>query len=169
MKEIVVFGIGSNLGNQQKNLDYAIKKLPVNNKKISSIIRTNALLPKYAPQEWDIDYLNTVVVGAPIFDPSKTFEIIKNIERKMGRKRSKRWAPRIIDIDILFWGRRYIDTDYLRVPHKEFHNRFFTLKPAADIMPLYVHKKYNVNILTMLRSYIANRTKNRITDILCSI
>jgi 2-amino-4-hydroxy-6-hydroxymethyldihydropteridine diphosphokinase len=153
-KNLVVFGLGSNLNDISKNLEFAIKKLPIKNKKVSSTIQTKALLPKDSPQSWGINYLNTVVIGYPIFDVFKTFSIIKKIEKQMGRTKSKKWAPRIIDIDILFWGDKNISINYLQIPHKELHKRFFTLKPIADIIPFYMHSKYNVNMSKILQNYL---------------
>jgi 7,8-dihydro-6-hydroxymethylpterin-pyrophosphokinase len=57
----------------------------------------------------------------------------------MGRERSEKWGPRIIDIDILFYGKRVIRDKGLEIPHPDLHKRGFILAPLLEIAPDYVH------------------------------
>ena len=63
------------------------------------------------------------IIGYPIFDVLQTFLMIKNIEKNIGRQKSKKWSPRKIDIDILLWRNKIISLKFLSVPHKEFDNK----------------------------------------------
>jgi len=146
----VILGIGSNLGDRKNNIKKAIDLIPLEQKIAGNIIKTKALLPKDAPKSWDIEYLNTVVVGRPIFDVQQTFCKIKSIEAKMRRKKSKKWAPRIVDIDILFWESNLIALPYLNVPHFGATKRQFVLKPIADLLPFFVHPVSGVFARQML-------------------
>ena len=64
-----------------------------------------------------------MIIGYPIFDVLQTFLMIKNIEKNIGRQKSKKWSPRKIDIDILLWRNKIISLKFLSVPHKEFDNK----------------------------------------------
>jgi 2-amino-4-hydroxy-6-hydroxymethyldihydropteridine diphosphokinase len=137
----IFFGLGSNLGDRFFYLDQAIENLieHLELKKIkrSSIIENKALLKENSPKEWDLNFLN-LVFSAEIdlvkFTPQLILEIIKNIEKKLGRKDSKRWSPREIDIDILAIDNLVIrDSDNLIIPHYDLLNRDFFLKLFCEI------------------------------------
>src|SRR3989338_3045208 len=104
----IIFGLGSNLGDRNFYLDEAqselVNQLSLHNLKKSKIFKNPAMLPPGAPQEWDQEFFN-IAISADInlekFLPEKILEIVKNIEKKLGRKDRERWAPREIDIDIL--------------------------------------------------------------------
>ncbi len=73
-----------------------------------------------------------------------------DIEKRFGRKRTVKYGPRTLDIDILFYGNRIIQTDIITVPHPELQNRRFALKPCADIAPQKIHPLFNKSIRTLL-------------------
>lgn len=154
LNDIVVLGVGSNIGNLKQNIESACKKIPLKDKRIAPTIQTKALLPKNAKKNWNLDYLNTVIIGYPIFDVLQTFLMIKNIEKNIGRQKSKKWSPRKIDIDILLWRNKIISLKFLSVPHKEFDKRYFTLYPAAKLVPGLHHPKKSISIKQMLFNYI---------------
>lgn len=147
MRAKIVFGLGSNLGNRELQLALAIDllalKLDLKNIKKSKILENKALLKKDAPKEWDLDFLN-VAISANIdltrFSPEKILEIIKNIEKEIGRKNPTNpsiiWAPREIDIDILAIDDLIIDLgDKLKIPHQALLERDFFLKIFSEIEP----------------------------------
>jgi 2-amino-4-hydroxy-6-hydroxymethyldihydropteridine diphosphokinase len=68
----------------------------------------------------------------------------------MGRERTEKWAERVIDIDILFYGNDTIDNPNLKVPHPYLHTRRFTLVPLQEILPKYIHPTYSKTIDTLL-------------------
>ncbi len=150
----IVFGLGSNLGNRESYLAQAIdlleRKLFLHKLKKSQIFANKALLKDGAPKEWDIDFLN-IAISADIdltkFSPEKILEIIKNIEKEIGRKNHENpsviWAPREIDIDILAIDNLVIDLEgKLKIPHRALLERDFFLRTFSEIEPEW---KYPVN------------------------
>ena len=134
----IVLGLGTNLGNRKNNLQKAINELSeiVSDIKIADFYESEALLPENAPEEWNIPFINTAIMGNSTLSPHNLLEAIKKIELKLGRKESyERWSPRIIDIDILIYGDKIISSDNLTIPHKELVNRDFFLLPLKDLWP----------------------------------
>jgi 2-amino-4-hydroxy-6-hydroxymethyldihydropteridine diphosphokinase len=70
--------------------------------------------------------------------PEQLLEQLLEIENRMGRVRKERWGPRTIDLDILFFGTRRLDTPRLKIPHPELGNRRFFLKMVAEIEPAFL-------------------------------
>lgn len=146
----IIFGLGSNLGNRRKFLSDAIKKLTLElqlkNIKKSKPLANKALLKAGAPKEWDKDFLNLALsadVNLEKFPPEKILEVIKSIEKEIGRKSVKDqllWAPREIDIDILAIENLVIDFgEKLKIPHKALLERDFFIKTFAEIEPDWIY------------------------------
>ena len=72
------------------------------------------------------------------YSPEKLLEKIKNIEHEVGRRKSYKWGPREIDIDLIFCKDMIIKKKNLTIPHKEFSNRFFILGLMAEIDEAYI-------------------------------
>ncbi len=128
---------GSNVGNSSALLNEA--KLAI--QKQVGQIEAASLLYKTAP--WgntnQQDFLNQVLVVNTNLSAIDVLKTILNIELHMGRVREIKWAPRTIDIDILFFNHDIINEENLVVPHPLLHQRRFTLVPLAEIAPEYVH------------------------------
>lgn len=140
-KKRIVFGLGSNLGDRLKNLSRSVhlmeEKLELSSVKSSEIFQNKAMLLADSPPEWDMDFFN-IAVSADIdlekFNPEKILEIIKNIEKEIGRQVRQRWAPREIDIDILLIEDLKIHIDHkLTIPHPGLFKRDFFVKTVAEI------------------------------------
>lgn len=132
----VYLALGSNLGDRLKNINKAIDLLSDNKVDIvsvSPIYKTPALLLKKSPDAWNIPFLNCVIKCDCDLEPAELLDIIKNIEAELGRDFSKKWSPRIIDIDILFYKDKIINSERLTIPHKEISNRNFVLDPLSFI------------------------------------
>lgn len=126
--EIVCLALGTNLGNRLANLQNAVSEISkfFTIKTMSHVIETSAILPEYAPTNWDINFFNMVIAGTTSCSPSEFLSKIKGIEKKFGRDSdSEKWSPRIIDIDIISYYGLEIKTDFLIIPHKEIKNRDF--------------------------------------------
>ncbi len=137
----VVLGLGSNLGRRETNLKRAINRLTrgarpvVRTPELSRIYESRARLPPGTPAAWDLPYLNCAVSGEALAGPEQLLRRVQEIERSLGRWQSERWAPRVVDIDILWWPGRERRTSTLRIPHPETLNRGFVLKPLRDLVP----------------------------------
>ena len=133
----IALGLGSNLGNRQQNLTDAIARLStvLHNITTSSILNNKAMLLPGSPKEWDIDFLNCVIVGESNLKPKQLLQEIKSIEHEMGREPKEKWEPRLIDIDILTYDDLYFATENLIIPHPGLLQRDFAIGLLAEIWP----------------------------------
>ncbi len=141
--------LGSNMGNSQKQLDIAQQHIE---KKIGVIIRSSSL---YQTAAWGSinqpDFLNQVIIVETGLSATDTMETILMIEKKMGRIRSKKNAPRIIDIDILFFNKVIMEHVQLTVPHPQLQNRRFVLIPLNELSANFIHPVLKKSIHQLLR------------------
>ena len=146
-KKIVIYlSLGSNIGNRRKNLELAVKELDKKNIKLiklSSLYETEPIGPKQRK------FYNVAGKFTTNFKSQELLEVIKNIEKNLGRKKTYHWGPRIIDIDILFYGTQIIKKENLTIPHKEIQNREFVLVPLKEISPKFIHPVYKKTITTL--------------------
>jgi 2-amino-4-hydroxy-6-hydroxymethyldihydropteridine diphosphokinase len=139
--EIVFLSLGSNVGDREKNLRTAIAALPelgVKVKKVSSIYETEPV--DLLDQPW---FLNCVVEGETTVQPATLLRELRELERQMGSKKLLPRGPRLIDLDILVYGERTIDSPELRVPHPRMHLRRFVLALLAEIAPDLKHPTWS--------------------------
>jgi len=126
-------GIGSNLGNRQKNIMDAVKKLEerdyIKIKRLSPIYETEPVGGPKQPK-----YLNGVIEIDTDLSPRELLYTIQRIEKELGRKKTVRYGPRIIDLDILSYGDRTIDEPDLKIPHPEMNKREFVQKPLRGLI-----------------------------------
>ena len=132
----IYLGLGSNLGDRMGNLTSAVWRLSRKMiiKKLSSIYDTQPVGYREQPL-----FLNAVISALTKLDPTELLSFVKMIENDLGRKPSFPNAPRPIDIDILFYGDRIIQTAELIIPHPRIEERAFVLVPLAEIAPELVH------------------------------
>jgi dihydroneopterin aldolase/2-amino-4-hydroxy-6-hydroxymethyldihydropteridine diphosphokinase len=135
-KESKVFmAIGSNIGDREKNLRDAIERIDRHQKidviKVSSIYETEPMYVK------DQDNFYNIAVEAEVgegFSPFEMLGYLKSIEYSMGRKgNTERYGPRVIDIDILYFGETKITSDFLVIPHPRIFERRFVMVPLNEI------------------------------------
>lgn len=132
--------LGSNMGEREQNLECALTKLEQNG---VALIKRSSLY-ETAPQElanqpW---FLNLAVECRTSRFPLQLITLLLQIERELGRERQPGAAPkgpRLIDIDILLYGRASIDTPRLTIPHPRMLQRRFVLAPLVEIAPLLRH------------------------------
>lgn len=139
----IYLGLGSNLGNREKNIKHAIaglqKKL-IDITKISTIIETD---PVGGPPQ--NKFLNAVVHAVTALSPQDLLKTLKSIETDMGRKETVRNGPRIIDIDILLYDRLAVRTPQLIIPHPRMFERDFVMNPLKEIAPQLVEELSHAN------------------------
>lgn len=134
----IYIGLGSNIGNRLHYIESAIKEIKKQGfsiLKVSPIYETSALLPSDALEGWNCPFLNAVVQVQSDVSPQQLLKSLKIIEKKLGRKKNLKWAPRTIDLDILLFGEQIIDTQELQIPHPELVNRNFVLTPLKEMKP----------------------------------
>ncbi|MFC1483202.1 2-amino-4-hydroxy-6-hydroxymethyldihydropteridine diphosphokinase [Candidatus Margulisiibacteriota bacterium] len=134
----VYIGLGSNLGEREENIKKSIDELSgdedITLLKKSGIYETVPLGHEEQPH-----FLNAAVAIQTTLQPYDLLEKLKGIEQKLGRKQTVKWGPRVIDIDILLYDDEIHSDDKLTIPHPLMHERYFVLKPLADIAPEVVH------------------------------
>ncbi len=134
----VYIGLGSNLGDREANLHRAIEFLSivhgVRMEEMAAISETLPVGP--VPQG---PYLNCAVRISTSLSPSELLGALREIERQLGRVRTDRWGPRVIDLDLLLFGDRVIRTDELTIPHPQMHLRSFVMDPLCSLSPDRVH------------------------------
>lgn len=131
----VYISLGSNMGDRERNLKKALESLERDPRveviNSSSVYRTE---PLYQSQQEE--FYNMTARLRVSTDPFSLLGLIKGIEHNMGRRAGeKRYGPRPIDIDILFFGDRDIQSDILEIPHPGIRERKFVLMPLAEIAP----------------------------------
>ncbi len=140
--------IGSNMGDKKAYLDFAVETLKndknIRVKNISSYIAT----APYGYTEQD-DFLNGCVEIETIYSPHKLLNTINAIEYKADRKREIHWGPRTLDIDIILYDNKIINTENLTIPHIDMENRFFVLEPLNEIAPYAINPVNNKSVREM--------------------
>lgn len=144
----IFLGLGSNLGDRAANLGRAIELLApeITVTKKSAVYCTRPMYVKKQPE-----FLNLAAEASTELSAQDTFKKIKRIESDIGRKESERFGPRIIDIDLLFYGTEQIVEPGLTVPHPRIAERAFVLTPLSDIAPHFVHPTLGVTIAELLQ------------------
>jgi 2-amino-4-hydroxy-6-hydroxymethyldihydropteridine diphosphokinase len=127
-------GLGSNLGERQKNLDRAVHLLETTEGvKVLDLSSTHETEPVGVTEQ--PKFLNAVVKIACELSPEELLARCQRIEDQLGRVRTVRWGPRTIDIDILLIEGVTVNTEHLTVPHPRLYEREFVLAPLAEIAP----------------------------------
>jgi len=143
-----VLSLGTNIGNKLQNLSEArqqLLNLPGSLLKASSVYET----APWGNSQQALFY-NQVIEIETDLTPDELMEGILNIEQKMGRIRMKKWEPRIIDIDILFYNDEVIERENLHIPHQHLHERKFILEPLKEILPDLLHPVLNLTTSELL-------------------
>ncbi|WP_427041730.1 2-amino-4-hydroxy-6-hydroxymethyldihydropteridine diphosphokinase [Fusobacterium sp. SB021] len=142
--------LGTNMGDKKKNLLEAIEKIgKLENTKVTSqstILETEPF--GYTEQDM---FLNACIEIKTLFTPQELLEKLLNIELEMGRVRTIKWGPRIIDIDILFFDDEIIQDKNLAVPHPWISERMFVLEPLYEIAPNLIHPLERKPVATLKR------------------
>lgn len=139
---------GSNIGNREQYINRAIQKLSEDGciiKKVSRFYETEPY--GYTDQE---KFTNGALCIETELSSQELLKLLMNIEAAIGRVRTIRWGPRVIDLDIIFFNDETIDEDNLKVPHPDMHNRKFVLEPLCEICPEYIHPILNKSIKVLL-------------------
>jgi 2-amino-4-hydroxy-6-hydroxymethyldihydropteridine diphosphokinase len=128
----VYLALGTNLGDRRGNLTTALQLLRehIAITQCSSVYETE---PAYVTEQ--PHFLNMVVHGTTTLSPHDLLAFLKHLEQLIGRQPTRRYGPRLIDLDILFYGSTCIDTPDLVIPHPRLTERAFVVIPLAEIAP----------------------------------
>jgi len=147
----IFLGLGSNLGDKEKNIEEAYRRIEERIGKIVSKSAFYVTRPEgFLSENWFVNTVCEVVSDMPV---DEVFAITQTIEKQLGRtKKSENgnYADRVIDIDMLMVDDCIIDTPELTVPHPRMHLRRFVLVPFAEIAPDVVHPVLKQSIHDLL-------------------
>ncbi len=158
MTELCAIALGSNLsseiGDSEKIVRSAIAQISTHSEievvRVSRWYRTKAItLPNSASQP---DYINGCAILKTSLTPLQLLQALLNIELMFGRERRERWGARTLDLDLLLFGDRLIDTPELVLPHPRMSDRAFVLLPLAEIAADWTHPVHQVTISNLAQN-----------------
>ncbi len=139
----IILSLGSNIGDKKSNLETAINQINKFSaiKKISSIYESEPILLKDQDNFYnlvlEIDYKKSVI---------ELLQSTKDVERRMGRKKTVKYGPRIIDIDIVFFNNKIVNSKDLVIPHYDWSNRVFVVKPLSELFKEFNMQDYKLDV-----------------------
>ncbi len=155
----VILSLGSNLGDRIKTLEYAVKRLKenpaINILKVSSYLEN----PPYGGVAKQ-PFVNMAVMVETYLSPKTLLDYIHTIEAEAHRERKIHWGDRTLDIDIIFYGNKIIDTKELVIPHADYQNRDFVLIPMNEICPDFVCPLYRMRIKDLLNKLLLRKKES---------
>lgn len=151
--EIVYVAVGANLGDREATFASVIRSIEQERDLLllaaSPVFESEPIGP--AGQE---AYLNAVLELRAWLAPLDLLRRLQAIEERLGRERgpeSVRWGPRMIDLDLVFFGDRCIDLPDLVVPHPRAHERSFVMTPMAELAPDFRHPVEGASVAEIAR------------------
>ena len=154
--EIVYVAVGANLGDRDATFASVIRAVERESDLLllaaSSVFETEPLGP-----EGQGPYLNAVLELRTWLGPVELLRWLQSVEDALGRSRDReapRWGPRVIDLDLIFFGDRCLESSDLVLPHVHAHERDFVMLPMAEIAPEFVHPKLGVSVIEIARSFV---------------
>ena len=140
----VYLQLGSNWGEREQLISDAVQEIS------EHIGKVNVLSKIYESTPWRVDgqesYLNQILKVRTLLSAEDILVASLKIENDLGRVRIEKWGERLIDIDIIFFNNDIIETPDLCIPHKHMHERNFVLMPLNEIVPDFIHPKYNKTV-----------------------
>jgi 2-amino-4-hydroxy-6-hydroxymethyldihydropteridine diphosphokinase len=135
---ITYLGLGSNLGDREKNIEEALRRLKAEGAAtilaVSSFYETE---PVGGPKQGK--YINGAAKAVTRLDPKELLNALKKIEEAIGRKSAPKDHAREIDLDILLYDDLVLKADGIEIPHPRMHERAFVLKGMSEIAQDVVH------------------------------
>jgi 2-amino-4-hydroxy-6-hydroxymethyldihydropteridine diphosphokinase len=132
----VYLALGTNLGRRRANLQQVLALLPPQ-VTVAAVSRLYETAPAYVLDQ--PPFLNMALKGQTALAPPQLLAYLKQLEEKMGRTRTRRYGPRLLDLDIIFYDELILELPELQIPHPRLSERGFVLRPLADIAASLVH------------------------------
>jgi 2-amino-4-hydroxy-6-hydroxymethyldihydropteridine diphosphokinase len=149
-QEVVYLGLGSNIGDKVTQCLRALEEISASDHNhlhaVSSLYKTEPI--GYQEQDWFINCVAEVFTTLP---PRPLHAFLQGIEKRMGREKTVPMGPRIIDLDILFYGNEIVDEADLIIPHPHLHERGFVLVPLGELAPDLLHPVLKKTIRDLLK------------------
>ena len=131
---ICYLGLGSNLGNRRENIKLAVKKIEALKEtrvlKKSKVMESSAVGGPLGQR----GFLNAALKIDTKLSALTLLGKLKKIENHLGRKKTVRFGPRIIDLDILLYADKVMHNKILTIPHPRMFSRDFVIKPLAEVL-----------------------------------
>ncbi|MBS9780127.1 MAG: 2-amino-4-hydroxy-6-hydroxymethyldihydropteridine diphosphokinase [Moraxellaceae bacterium] len=131
-------GLGSNLANElgtpKEHIATAIARLS-EHANISEVKTSSFYISKAYGVTDQADFINVVVACKTNLSPHKLLDVCQSLEKQAKRERLRHWGERSLDVDILLYGNKVVNTDNLTIPHIEICKRNFVLVPLAELAP----------------------------------
>ena len=149
----IILSLGSNIGDKKLNLENAIKKISGFSKinKISSIYESEPIL--YEKQD---KFFNLILQIDYKMSAVQLLKDLKDTEKKMGRVKTTKYGPRLIDIDIVFFNNQIINSKDLVIPHYDWSNRIFVIKPLSELFQEFNIQDYKLDVQKISKVGIVN-------------
>lgn len=159
MWNVAYLSLGSNLGDREEQLRRAISRLAEHGRvlSVSAFYETEPV--EVRDQPW---FLNCAVALETSEAPEQLMSALLGIEREMGRERIRKKGPRTVDIDILLYGDRVVNTEALTVPHPAMMQRRFVLEPLAEIGGEMRHPVAGKTVRELLEELPAGQSVRRV-------
>ena len=147
--KIVFLGIGSNLGIRKRNIEKAkflLAEHKLNVLSVSSYYETPSWPDTLKPK-----FLNVILKLNCYYSPHELLKICKTVETELGRKKAKKNAPRICDLDIIDFNKLVSKKNAkINLPHKRMHKRSFVLFPLFEIQKNWIHPDKQIDVKTLI-------------------
>jgi 2-amino-4-hydroxy-6-hydroxymethyldihydropteridine diphosphokinase len=162
LRPVAYLSLGSNVGDREQHLREAIRRLESAGRviSISSFYETEPV--EFTEQPW---FLNCAIGLETSRTPEQLMASLLAIEQAMGRRRKVKKGPRTIDIDILLFGDRMINSRTLTIPHPAMHQRRFVLEPLAEIAPQVRHPRLKKSVRELLDALPAGQVVRKLQKI----
>lgn len=140
--------IGGNMGDRLQNLHQAISLLSA---AVGPVIQQSAVYETAAWGKTDQPaFLNQALLLSSRLSAQELIVTVLSVEEQMGRHRTEKFGPRVIDIDIMFYNEDVINEPHLTIPHPQMQNRRFALVPLNELAPQMVHPVLNKTLEELL-------------------
>ena len=161
MRHTAYIGIGSNLESPAENCLKAVEHL--NSHSDLTLVERSSLYQSepfgMTDQDW---FVNSVIQLTTSLSPEELLQTCLSIEQALGRTRTEKWEPRIIDLDILFYDDLILKQDGLEIPHPGIPERSFVLVPMNEIAPEFIHPLLKKSMRILLAEIPKPQPVNRL-------
>jgi len=127
----VVIALGSNRGDRRRYLRRAVDEL----RRVISVVRLSSIIETEPVDAPPPKFLNMVILGHTNLSPEKLLDALQQIEARLGRRRSTRNAPRVIDLDLILHSAHRRRSARLTLPHPRYRTREFVMRPLREVWP----------------------------------